>query len=134
MKTSPASFGTLMCFSINNKPSASIPDMLKLSFNRNPNLRKYKLQDTFQYTDDKPDGTVHNASSNFSEFLDRLHKKHLPKGSKKVFLTEAEFYVNPYDTQKKYFVTAATNNDEARIFKALRNTKEFITVRLSYKH
>ncbi len=133
MKSSPVSFGSLMCFSISQRPSVGIPDMLKLSFNRNPNLNMYNLQDTFTYTADKPDGTVHNAYDKFTAFLDRLHAPKLPKGSKNVIVTEADFFVNPYKTEKKYFVTAATAEDEKKIFEELTNTREFYTVQFRTK-
>ncbi len=133
MKTSPVSFGTLMCFSIKKKPEVSTPDLLRLSFVRNPSLREYNLQDTFQYTVNEPDFTVSEAASNFGKMLDKLHKPKLPKGSKDVILTEANFCISPTDKKKKYFITAATNKDEEKIFEELRGTTEFYTVRVSRK-
>ena len=123
----PVSFGSLMVFTINdNRPKASIPQLMKISFNNNPALKTYTLTDTIEYTQEKIDGTVHNAAQNFAERLDKEYKNKLPKGSRRVILTEADFYVNPRDTQKKYFLTAATNDDEKKIHKALNKVLFFM--------
>ncbi len=126
MTIRPVSFGSLMVFTLNdNKPKAPVPKLMKISFNNNKALKQYYLTDTVIYTKEKIDGTVHNASQNFAERLDKEYKNQLPRGSKKVILTEAEFYVNPRDTQKKYFLTAATDEDENRIHKALNKSVDF---------
>ena len=45
MKTSPVSFGSLMCFTIDyGKPKASIPSMLNIAFVCNSKLSGYNLQ------------------------------------------------------------------------------------------
>ena len=135
MKTSPVSFGSLMCFTINDgKPKASIPSMLNIAFMCNSKLSGYDLQkDVFQYQGEAVDGTVHNAAANFCEKLDYIHKDKLPKGSNKVFITEAEFYVNPRDTEKRYFITAPTADDENRILKALGSSNNFYTAKFREK-
>ena len=120
MKTSPVSFGSILVFTLNDgKPKASVPDMVNISFQNNPLLADYNLLDTFQYKGEEIDGTVHNAAPNFAELLDKKYKDKLPDGSKNVILTEADFYVNPRKTEKRYFITAATNEDETKIHKAL---------------
>ena len=82
---------------------------------------------------EKIDGTVHNAAKNFAENLDRLYKKELPKGSKRVKLTEVDFYVNPRETQKRYFLTAATNDDENKIHEILSQSSVFYTAKFNNK-
>ncbi len=130
----PVSFGSLMVFTINdNRPKASIPQLMKISFNNNPALKTYTLTDTIEYTQEKIDGTVHNAAQNFAERLDKEYKNKLPKGSRRVILTEADFYVNPRDTQKKYFLTAATNDDEKKIHKALNKSSIFYVAKFREK-
>lgn len=135
MKTSPVSFGSLMCFTINDgKPKASVPEMIKLSFAMNGKLSGYDLQtDVIDFKGEPVDGTVHNAAADFCERLDKMHKHMLPKGSNKVVITQADFYVNPRDTEKRYFVTAPTADDENKILKALGPSNNFYTVKLREK-
>ena len=57
----------------------------------------------------------------------------LPKGSNKVVITQADFYVNPRDTEKRYFITAPTADDENKILKALGPSNNFYTVKLREK-
>lgn len=134
MRTSPVSFGSLMVFTLNDgKPKSSIPDYMKVSFMNNPELQGYSLTDTVEFTEDKPDFTVHNAASNFSKKLDKKYKNQLPRGSKKVILTEADFYISPKTTEKKYFLTAATNEDEKKIHQALNKTLVFYAAKFGDK-
>ena len=140
MRISPVSFRSLMVFTLqdNNvkspeQKSKIIPQMMKVSFNNNPQLKNYRLQDIQKYSE-KIDGTVHNAAKNLAEDLDHKYKHHLPKGSNKVILTEADFYINPQlDTVKKYFLTAATNKDEERIHKALCKSSVFYVAKFGHK-
>ncbi len=133
MNIRPVSFGSLMVFTLNdNKPKADIPTLMKISFNNNKQLKQYTLTDTVSFSE-KIDGTVHNAAKNFAEDLDRLYKKELPKGSKRVKLTEVDFYVNPRETQKRYFLTAATNDDENKIHEILSQSSVFYTAKFSNK-
>ena len=133
MNIRPVSFGSLMVFTLNdNKPKADIPTLMKISFNNNKQLKQYTLTDTVSFSE-KIDGTVHNAAKNFAEDLDRLYKKELPKGSKRVKLTEVDFYVNPRETQKRYFLTAATNDDENKIHERLSQSSVFYTAKFSNK-
>ena len=133
MNIRPVSFGSLMVFTLNdNKPKADIPTLMKISFNNMQELKQYTLTDTVSFSE-KIDGTVHNAAKNFAEDLDRLYKKELPKGSKRVKLTEVDFYVNPRETQKRYFLTAATNDDENKIHEILSQSSVFYTAKFSNK-
>ena len=133
MNIRPVSFGSLMVFTLNdNKPKADIPTLMKISFNNNKQLKQYTLTDTVSFSE-KIDGTVHNAAKNFAEDLDRLYKKELPKGSKRVKLTEVDFYVNQRETQKRYFLTAATNDDENKIHEILSQSSVFYTAKFSNK-
>lgn len=129
MNIRPVSFGSLMVFTLNdNKPRADVPSLVKTSFHNNKKLKHYKLAEMEVY-DEKIDGTVHNAARNFAEKLDKLYERDLPKGSKKVRFTEVEFYVNPRDTQKRYFLTAATNDDEKKLHEILSQSSVFYTAR-----
>lgn len=135
MRVSPVSFKSLMVFTLKgNKPSAGIPDIMAYTFQNNKSLRdNYSLTTPVHYDKDKIDGTVHNAAANFASLLDKEYKKELPKGSKKVILTSADFYVNPRDTQKRYFLTAATNEDEEKLHKILSKSLAFFTVKFRPK-
>ena len=135
MKTSPVSFGSLMCFTINDgKPKASVPEMVNMAFMCNPKLSGYNLdKDVIEFKTEIIDGTVHNAAADFCEKLDKLYKKMLPKGSNRVVLTEAEFYVNPRETQKRYFLTAPTAEDETKILRTLGVSNDFYTAKFREK-
>lgn len=135
MKTSPVSFGSLMCFTINDgKPKASVPDMLKIAFVCNNKLSKYNLQkDVIEFKGEPVDGTVHNAAADFCDRLDKLYKNMLPKGSNQVVITQADFYVNPRDTEKRYFITAPTADDENKILKTLGSSSNFYTAKFREK-
>lgn len=133
MKSAPISFGSLMVFTIkDNKPKAPIPALVKTSFLNNPKLAKYKLQDTFHHST-KVDGTVHNAAKKFAEELDKKYKDKLQKGSSRVILTEADFFVNPHKTEKRYFITAATNDDEEKIHDELSSSYFFYCAKFGDK-
>lgn len=133
MSINPVSFGSLLVFTLNDdKPKAPVPILMKTAFNNNPQLKNYTLTDTVSFSE-KIDGTVHNASRNFAENLDRLYKEELPKGSKKVKLTEVDFYVNPRDTQKRYFLTAATDDEETKIHDILSKSAVFYTAKFRHK-
>lgn len=134
MKLSPVSFKSLMVFTINDgKPRASVPDLVRTAFSYNPVLKPYSLdKDNFVH-EEKIDGTVYNASTDFAEMLDKKYKEHLPKGSSRVILTEADFYVNPRDTEKRYFLTAATQEDEDKIHKILSKSRIFYAAKFRDK-
>lgn len=134
MKISPVSFGSLMTFTIEDgQPKVPVPYMVKMSFRHNNKLQGYDLQEDILVHEEKIDGTVHNAAANFCEKLDNLYKSKFPKGSKKVLLTEADFYVNPRETQKRYFLTAATAEEENKILKLLGVSNDFYTVKFRDK-
>lgn len=119
MSIRPVSFGSLMVFTLNDgKPKADVPTLVKTAFNNNEQLREYSLKDGFKH-EEQIDGTVHNASKNFARTLDKKYQKQLPKGSKQVNLTEADFSVNPRETQKRYFLTASTKEEENALLKIL---------------
>ncbi len=134
MKTSPVSFGSLMCFTIKDgKPKASVPSLVQLAFQCNPRLSGYNLDKDIVVHKEKIDGTVHNAAADFCELLDEKYKAKLPKGSNRVIITEADFYVNPRDTEKRYFLTAATGDEENKILRTLGSSLNFYTVKLRGK-
>ncbi len=119
MRISPISFGSLMVFRLKQK-NTSIPQLMQVSFDNNPNLQKYSLQTTFYYNE-KIDGTVHNAALNFAKGLDKKYEKELKANPNKVFLTQVEFYVNPRDTETRYFLTSG-DKSEQKIHQALCNS------------
>lgn len=135
MKTSPVSFGSLMCFTLkNNKPKAPVTDMVKMAFMCNDKLANYDLCDDVLVHEEKVKGYVHNAAADFCDVLDMKYRGNvLPKGSNRVVLTEADFYVNSGNTEKKYFITAPTPKDEDIILRALSVSNDFYTVRLAGK-
>ncbi len=133
MRVSPVSFKSLMVFTLpDDKPSLETPQLMQLSFEHNKNLQNYYLTDLVHYNE-KIDGTVHNAAADFAEKLDEQYKEKLPKGSKKVMFTEADFYVNPRETQKRYFLTAATNEDEEKLHRVLSKSSAYYTVKFRNK-
>ena len=78
------------------------------------------------------DGTVHDASRNFAYSLNEKYKNLLPRGSNKVILTEADFNVkNREDIEQRYFLTAASNTDEAKIHNIISNSPLFLSARFS---
>ena len=133
MNIPQVSFGSLMVFTIKDgKPRASVPQLVKASFNNNPALRGYQLTDTVQFTEEKIDGTVSKAADNFAKRLDEKYKKELPEGSKKVILTEADFYVSPRKTEKRYFLTA-DGKEEDKLHKILTKSSAFYVNKFGYK-
>ena len=103
MSIRPVSFGSLMVFTLNDgKPKADVPTLVKTAFNNNEQLSEYHLKDGFKY----------EKTVNF-------RKMHLPKGGKQVNLTEADFSVTPRETQKRYFLTASTREEETALLKIL---------------
>ncbi|MBQ9246122.1 hypothetical protein IJ182_07645 [bacterium] len=140
MNISPISFGSLMVGTLKSgRPKAPVPVLVDLAFNcetvnidgnerKNP-LSRYNLMSDIIHHEEKIDGTVHNANLDFAKELNTKYKSKLPKGSNKVIMTEADFYINPRETEKRYFLTAASQRDEKEIHKVLSKSKEFYTVR-----
>lgn len=134
MQINPLSFKSLMVFTLeDNKPKAPIPLLMKAAFDNNPKLSSYLLTDVVEFNDDKIDGTVHNASKNFAKRLDVKYKKQLPKDSKKVILTEANFHVNAHETKKRYFLTASTNDKEEELHNILSKSAEYYVAKFGFK-
>ncbi len=133
MNINPISFKSLMVFTLNDgKPKAPMPVLIQTAFRNNPKLKAYKLTDTATFNEDI-DGTVHNAAMNFAKRLDELYRNILTKGSKKVKLTKVNFYVNPRETEERYFLTAATEEDEKRIHKLISRTDKFYSAKFGQK-
>lgn len=135
MNVSPVSFKSLLCFTIDdNKPKGMLPAMIKTAFAYNPQLKGYKLDPNIVHHDEKIDGTVHNAHANICDDLDKKYADILPKGSNKVILTEVDVYVNPRDTVKRYYLTAATSEDERKIlYSSFANSKDFYVAKFREK-
>lgn len=134
MKTNPVSFKSLLVFTIKDgKPKAPVPDLIRASFNNNDFLKQYHLDKDITVFNEKIDGTVYNANSDFCQLLDNKYKLNLPKGSKRVIITEADFYINPKDTEKRYFLTAATNEDENKIHNKLGKSNLFYAAKFKPK-
>lgn len=157
MKTSPVSFGSLMVGRL-YQPGHHLPlrDEISLSFpdsngdGGHPALRSYNLDDkTYTPTrnddgslrdNDTPDtsiytahdGTVYNAFKNYALKLDDEYRKKLDlfrDNPQKVIFTEVDFYVSPRQTEKRYFLTAATNDDEAKIHNVLSQGYRYLVGR-----
>lgn len=134
MKTNPISFKSLLVFTINDgKPKAPVTDLVRAAFNNNNELKQYRLDRDIVVFKEKMDGTIFNANSNFCQKLDNDYKKLLPKGSKRVIITQADFYTNPKETQKRYFLTAATADDEDKILKTLGKSNLFYAAKFRSK-
>ena len=119
MSVKPVSFKSILVFTIKDgKPKADVPSLTRATFEYNNQLKKYNLQDTFEH-EEKLDGTVHNATKNFAIELDKKHRPAMLRADKRVFMTAADFYVNPRETEKRYFLTAATNEQEREILNVL---------------
>ena len=134
MKTTPVSFGSLMVFTIkDDKPKAPVPALIKTTFDNNPDLFRYNLSDIVKFEEGIIDGSVHNAAPKFCEFLDKKYKNFLRKNPKNVIFTEANFRVNPFDTEKRYFITAASDADEDKIHKTLSKGITIYSAKFGYK-
>ena len=153
MKTSPVSFGSLMVVRL-PKPGKQIPlkDEIGLSFpdangdGGNVVLKNYRLQDkTIKPTrnpDDSirynpkdtsiyntHDGTVYNAFKNYALKLDNEYRKKLDlfrDNPHKVIFSEVDFWTDHSQTEKRYFLTAATEDDEKRIHNILSQSERYI--------
>lgn len=134
MKTNPVSFKSLLVFTINDgKPHAPIPDIVRAAFKNNPALKQYDFDTYVRTHDEEIDGTVYNANSDFCQLLDARYRNVLTKGSKRIIMTTADFLINPTDTQKRHFITAATADDEEKILKELGKSNHFYTARFKRK-
>lgn len=115
------------------RPKAPIPDLVKAAFKNNTALQQYRVEkDVFKHNGEI-DGTLYNANSDFCQLLDKKYANLLPKGSTKVIITEADFYINDKDTEKRYFVTAPTADDENRIHKQLGQSNAFYAAKFKTK-
>ena len=135
MRVPPVSFKSLMVFTLpSDKPKLEVPQLMELSFKHSQALKGYSLSNLVHYDKEKVDGTVHNAYADFAEKLDDEYESQLPRGSKKVIFTEADFYVkNPRETEKRYFLTAATKEDEDKLHKILSKSAAYYTVKYRTK-
>lgn len=133
MKTSPVSFKSLMVFTLDDgKPKAPVTALVRAAFDNNPDLSRYQLKkDIFEYSEVK-DGSVNNASTNMAKTLDDVHKNTLPKGSKQVIMSQTKFSIGP-TTNTKYFLTAATDDDEEKILKTLANGNTLYVAKFGLK-
>ena len=131
------SFGSLMVVRL-NQPGVHVPlqDEISLAFpdpksgnGGNPSLKGYSLSDTF-YHSETIDGTVYNAAKNFGRTLDDLYrKKEFKNDPKRVIFTEANFYKNPTETEKKFYLTAATDSEEDKIHRILSESARYLVVK-----
>lgn len=134
MRTNPVSFKSLLVFTLNDgKPRASVPEIVRMAFKHNDNLKQYQVDAYIRPHKETMDGTVFNANSDFCQYLDEKYRNILTKGSKKIIMTSADFYINPTDTQKRYFITAATAEDEEKILKELGKSNHFYAARFKKK-
>lgn len=133
MNVSPVSFGSLMVFRF-QKPGNQVPlhQEVGLSFpdehgnGGNPKLQEYQFS-AYHYKE-KYDSTTWNANKNFAKRLDKQYRKQVgafKSNPKRVIFTEVDAYVSPFKTEKKYFITAATDADEEKIHKILCESKRY---------
>ena len=133
MKTSPVSFKSIMVFTIDDgKPKASVPALVKAAFNNNYELKKYQLRDDIYVHNEVKDGSVNNASTNMAKTLDNIHKSKLPKGSKKVIMSKTKFSIGQ-NTDEKYYLTAATDDDEEKILRTLSKSNTLYAAKFGFK-
>ena len=149
MNISPVSFGSLMV-GRTPKPGnqAPIKELVALSFPEsngdggNPMLRNYRFDDKTHcptrdaknnlIEEQTPDGTVFNAFKNYALKLDDLYRKKLDafkNNPQKVIFTEVDFYISPRKTEKRYFLTAATEEDEIKIHKVISESRDYLTLK-----
>lgn len=134
MRTNPVSFKSLLVFTLNDgKPRATVPDIVRMAFKHNDFLKQYNVDPFIREHKEEMDGTVFNANSDFCQYLDEKYRNVLNKGSKRIIMTSADFYINPTDKQKRYFITAATADDEEKILKELGKSNHFYTARFKKK-
>ncbi len=147
MRVNPVSFRSLQVFTLQSgKPKAPVPQLIKLAFDRNPELNgtapqsglrtllgfvptKYKLvdgTDEFIAKDisEAQDGTVHEAYLQFARQLDDYYSKKMkPEDYDKVYLTKASFTKNPREMETRYFLTASSYRREGDINRILNNER-----------
>lgn len=129
MNVSPVSFGSLMVFKLNDgKPDKILEQFMKVSFAKNPDLAQYSLDATKEAVGVE-DGTVHNSAMNYARNLDEAYKAYLQLNPKKVVLTKARFSTNRNKVDTKYFLTAATAEDEEKIHQTLSKSKDFFVAK-----
>ena len=149
MKVSPVSFGTILVGRV-PLPGNQLPvkDEISLCFpdsngdGGNPALRNYRFDSGYYcptrdengnlIKDKAPDGTVYNSSQKSTILLDELYRKKLDvfkNNPQKVIFTEVDCFVNPKETKKKYFLTAASDVDEIKICKVLNQTKRLFALK-----
>lgn len=78
------------------------------------------------------DSTQWNANKKFAKTLNNLYRKQLKsfkENPKRVIFTEVDAYVNPVKTEKKYFLTAASDSEEAKLHKILCESKRYYVAR-----
>lgn len=137
MNVNPVSFGSLMVFKF-DKPGrqVSLKDEVSLSFpdangnGGNPALKDYQFT-THNY-DEKYDSTTWNANKKFAKHLDKYYRNNLNifrSNPKKVVFTEVDAYINPFQTKKKYFLTASSDAEESKLHKILCESKRYYVAR-----
>ena len=150
MKMSNVSFGSIMVCRL-KRPGNLLPlkDEISLSFpdekgiGGDPALKDYRLSTNTMYPtrgskpdeineNEAPDGTVYNAFKNYALKLDDKYRQKLglfKDNPKEVIFTEVDFFVSPRKTEKRYFLTAATPEDEIKIHKTLSKTTRYLVGR-----
>ncbi len=127
----PVSFGSLMAFTVKNNNNY-IPQMLNNSFTSqttNHHLNeKYVLVEK-PLEKDVYDGTAFNATKNVANKLDNKYKDDFYVNPRKVFLTPVKISDRSGEIQTRYFITAATQEDEDTIHNSLSGTNQFLVAK-----
>ena len=127
----PVSFGSLMAFTVKNNNNY-LPQMLNNSFTSPTTShrldRNYVLVER-PHAGDVYDGTAFNATKNIANRLDNEYKKDFHVNPRKVFLTPVKISDRSGEIQTRYFITAATQEDEDIIHNSLSGTSQFLVAK-----
>lgn len=127
----PVSFGSLMAFTVKHNNNY-LPQMLKASFESTTTAHhlneKYVLVEK-PLEKDVYDGTAFNATKNVANKLDNKYNKDFDVNPRKVFLTPVKISDRSGAIQTRYFITAATQEDEDTIHNSLSGTNQFLVAK-----
>lgn len=127
----PVSFGSLMAFTVKHNNNY-LSEMLKASFTSPTTAHhlneKYVLVEK-PLERDVYDGTAFNATKNVANKLDNKYKEDFRVNPRKVFLTPVKISDRSGAIQTRYFITAATQEDEDTIHNSLSGTNQFLVAK-----
>lgn len=135
MNIPPVSFKSLMCFTIDdNRPKEDLEKIIKTAFAYNSDLSSFRLDEDVYQHGEVIDGTVYNANANLCDELDKIHKNKFLDAPRKVILSVVDVAINPRETRKRYYLTAATTEDENKILtSSFAKSKDFYVAKFRNK-